>query len=444
MQGTPRMCKISNVIVGGQQYKQIWIPSYILWTLHAQDIYTWTFIDCGADINCINYGFAQRNRIPLKRLEKPLTVNNVDGSLNEAGTIRHLVILFIWMGGIIHEEKFYAIKCGKYNIILGLPWLNWVNNWINKHINIHKATDQMEEYNLATSNKPFTIRKAIQEPPTHPKLPPWEHEKEEPIYPDENFVNYVRGAQYVYTKGTNRFQMIGGKLRPLTVAKTSIASKLAQKVKETLITLPEEYAKFAEVFSEEASQKMPPSRPYNHPILLDETFAPKIGKVYLLSPNKQKPTDDFIEENLKMGKIRPSSLPQASSFFYMGKKDSGLRPCQDYRYVNEHTIKDAYPLPLISNLIDMVKDATIFTKFDIQSGYNNIRIKEGGQWKATFIMSKGLFEPTVMFFGLSNSPATFRRFMNDLFKDMITEDGWLSTVAQKTVPMFGHFVMFEL
>ena len=72
----------------------------------------------------------------------------------------------------------------------------------------------------------------------------------------------------------------------------------------------------------------------------------------------------------------------------------------------------------------MVKDTTIFTKFDIQSRYNNIRIKEGDQWKAAFITSKGLFKPTVMFFGLSNSPATFQRFMNDSFKDMIVE-GWL-------------------
>ena len=318
------------------------------------------------------------------------------------------------MGGIIHKEEFYAIKCGKDNIILGLPWLNRVNptiNWINKHVNIHKATDQTKEYNLATSSKPFTIRKAAQEQPTHPELLPWEHKKEEPIYLDENFVNYVRGAQYVYTKGTNRFQMIKGELRPLTIAKTSIASKLAQKVKETQVPLPEEYAKFAEVFSEEASQKMPPSRPHDHPILLDETFVPKIGKIYPLSPDKQKATNDFIKENLRTGKIRPSSSPQASLFFYVGKKDSGLRPCQDYQYINKHTIKDAYPLPLISDLIDMVKDATIFTK-------------EGDQWKAAFITSKGLFEPTVMFFGLSNSPAIFQRFMNDSFKDMIAK-GWL-------------------
>ena len=227
------------------------------------------------------------------------------------------------MGGIIHREEFYAIKCKKDKIILGLPWLNHINptiNWVNKHVDIHEATDQTEEYNLATATKHFTIRKATQEPPTHPKLLPWEHEKEEPIYPDENFVNYVRGAQYVYTKATNRFQMIIGKLRPLTIAKTSIASKLAQQTKETPVTLLEEYAEYAEVFSEEASQKMPPSRPYDHPILLDETFVPKIGKVYPLSPDEKKATDNFIKENLKTGKIRPSSSPQASSFFYVKKR----------------------------------------------------------------------------------------------------------------------------
>ena len=178
------------------------------------------------------------------------------------------------------------------------------------------------------------------------------------------------------------------------------------------------------VFSEEAFQKMPPRRAYNHPIELDETFKPRVGKVYPLSPDEQKATDDFVKENLRNGKIRPSMSPQASSFFYVGKKDEGIRPCQDYRYVNEHTIKDAYPLPLISDLIDKVKDAKLFTKFDIRSGYNNIRIKEGDEWKAAFITPKGLFEPTVMFFGLSNSPATFQRFMNDSFKDMIAE-GWL-------------------
>ena len=167
-----------------------------------------------------------------------------------------------------------------------------------------------------------------------------------------------------------------------------------------------------------------PLQPYDHEINLDESFTSKIGKIYPLSPNEKKATEDFLKENLAARKIRPSNSPQVSPFFFVKKKDEKLCPCQDYHYLNEHTTRNAYPLPLISDLVDKLKDARYFTKFDVRWGYNNVRIKDGHQWKAAFITHKGLFEPTVMFFGLCNSPATFQRFMNDSFQDMITE-GWL-------------------
>ena len=94
----------------------------------------------------------------------------------------------------------------------------------------------------------------------------------------------------------------------------------------------------------------------------------------------------------------------ASPFFFVGKKDGSLRPCQDYRYLNENTVKDAYPLPLISDLMGKLKGARIFSKLDLRNGYNNVRIKDGDQWKAAFKCEQGLFEPTVMFFRLCNSP----------------------------------------
>ncbi|KAI5115195.1 hypothetical protein M0805_006798 [Coniferiporia weirii] len=112
----------------------------------------------------------------------------------------------------------------------------------------------------------------------------------------------------------------------------------------------------------------------------------------------------------------------ASPFFFVGKKDNELRACQDYRALNEGTIKNAYPLPLISELMDKLKGAKYFTKLDLRSGYNNIRIKDGDQWKAAFKTPRGLFEPTVMFFGLCNSPATFQAFMDDTFCIVILED----------------------
>ena len=126
----------------------------------------------------------------------------------------------------------------------------------------------------------------------------------------------------------------------------------------------------------------------------------------------------------KTGKIHSSNSPQVSPFFCIKKKDGSFRPCQDYHYINKHMIHDIYPLPLISNLIDKLQGAKIFTKFDICWGYNNVHIKDGHQWKAAFITHKGLFELTIMFFGLTNSPTTFQWFMNDSFCDMITK-GWL-------------------
>jgi hypothetical protein len=82
----------------------------------------------------------------------------------------------------------------------------------------------------------------------------------------------------------------------------------------------------------------------------------------------------FIEEHLKKDFIQPSKSPQASGFFFVGKKDGTLRPCQDYRYINKWTVKNAYPLPLIPPLISKLCDAKYFTKMDIHSGYNNIHI----------------------------------------------------------------------
>ncbi|ESK82457.1 reverse transcriptase-rnase h-integrase [Moniliophthora roreri MCA 2997] len=114
----------------------------------------------------------------------------------------------------------------------------------------------------------------------------------------------------------------------------------------------------------------------------------------------------------------------ASPFFFIAKKEKGaLRPTQDYRELNKGTVKNAYPLPLISELLDKLKGATVFTKLDLRNGYNNVRIKDRDQWKAAFKTNRGLFEPTVMFFGLSNSPAIFQAFMNDILSDFIDE-GW--------------------
>ena len=133
---------------------------------------------------------------------------------------------------------------------------------------------------------------------------------------------------------------------------TTIKLAIATEKAKPKPSLPLEYTPYASVFLKEAMDHIPPSHPYDHEINLDKTFKSKISKVYSLSPEEQKVTEDFLDENLRTGKIHSSNSPQASPFFFVKKKDSGLCPCQDYRYINEHTVHDTYPLTLISDLID--------------------------------------------------------------------------------------------
>jgi len=94
---------------------------------------------------------------------------------------------------------------------------------------------------------------------------------------------------------------------------------------------------------------------------------------------------------------------------------------QNYQYINQWTIKNGYLLPLIADILDGVGKRKVFTKLDLRWGYNNIRIKEGDEWKAAFTMHIGAYEPTVMYFGLTNSPTTFQTMMNNLFRDLINQ-----------------------
>ena len=140
---------------------------------------------------------------------------------------------------------------------------------------------------------------------------------------------------------------------------------------------------------------------------------------YLLSREEREEVYEFIKEQLRKGYIRPLKSPQIALVFFIEKKDGKKRMAQDYQYLNEWTVKNNYSLLLISDIIKNMSTKKIFMKMDLRWGYNNIRIKEGDKWKAAFTIPKGLFEPTVMFFGLINSPVTFQMMMNKLLRDLI-------------------------
>ena len=190
--------------------------------------------------------------------------------------------------------------------------------------------------------------------------------------------------------------------------------------------IPLEYWCHAKVFSKQASQWLSQHTIWDHTIeLLPKAPSTLPRQLLPLMQEEKGEVHKFIAEHLKCGTIRESWGPYAANVFYVKKKDGKLRLIQDYRPVNKWTKKNCNVSPLIIEVVDWLSGCTLFTKFDVRWGYNNIRIKEGDEWKAAFLTHKGLFEPTVMFFRLTNSPATFQMMMNTIFHWEVAL-GWLS------------------
>ncbi len=165
---------------------------------------------------------------------------------------------------------------------------------------------------------------------------------------------------------------------------------------------------------EEAFTHLPPCKAWDHTIELHPDAKLPRGRTFPLSPTEQKELDKFLRENLANRHICPSKSPIGAPVFFIKKKEGSLHLVQDYWKLNEITIKNSYPLPLVSDILTRLCDMEWFTTLDLCWGFNNVRLKEGDEWKVAFSMNWGLFELLIMFFGLCNSPATFQTMMNNI------------------------------
>ncbi len=187
----------------------------------------------------------------------------------------------------------------------------------------------------------------------------------------------------------------------------------------SLVGVPEAYHDLRGVFSMSRASSLPPHRPYDCAMdLLPGTSLPK-GHLYSLSRPEREAMERCIRDSLVAGIIRPSSSPAGAGFFFMEKKDGLLRLCIDYRGLNDITVKNRYPLPLMSSAFELLQGSTIFTKLYLRSAYHIVRIREGDEWKTAFNTHTGYFEYLVMPFGLSNSLAVFQALVNDVLRDMV-------------------------
>ncbi|XDV19457.1 hypothetical protein PO909_024927 [Leuciscus waleckii] len=207
----------------------------------------------------------------------------------------------------------------------------------------------------------------------------------------------------------------------LVSACSVVSVPVLQEEAVDLSNVPVEYRDLREVFSKSRAASLPPHRPYDCAIDLLSGKSPPKGKIYSLSVPEREAMEKYISDSLASGFIQPSSSPAGAGFFFVGKKDGSLRPCIDYRGLNNITVKNTYPLPLMSSAFERLQGASIFTKLDLRNAYHLVRIRKGDEWKTAFNTPRGHFEYLVMPFGLSNSPAVFQALVNDVLRDMIDQ-----------------------
>ncbi|KAL0177569.1 hypothetical protein M9458_026463, partial [Cirrhinus mrigala] len=187
--------------------------------------------------------------------------------------------------------------------------------------------------------------------------------------------------------------------KPLPVFTTSVESPIEKRS----VQIPKIYSSYKDVFCPKRASQLPPHRPWDCAIdLVPDAPMPR-GKIY---PPWRR--------------VHPSSTsPAASSFFFVAKKDGGLWPCIDYRIINQGTIKFRYPLPLVPAALEQLRSARIFTKLDLRSAYNLVRIREGDEWKTAFVTPTGHYEYLVMPYGLVNAPSVFQNFIHEVLREFL-------------------------
>ena len=336
-------------------------------------------VDSGATENFMNLTYARWLKLPIHPLEKPRKIFNVDGTENKSGELKYYTDLEVQTGTTRSPLRFFLTDLGENKAILGYSWfaatqpkIDWKRGWIDSSqlpIILRAPNAKRARFTPRTINKP------------------------RPIMKDRYFIGKV------------------------TVGNTTT---------EERPNIPDQYQRHAKIFSEQESQRLPKHTIWDHAIeLLPGAPSTLPGRLLPLTQEEIAEAKKFVEEHLRRNTIRPSWSPYAANFFFVKKKDGKLRPVQDYRPLNKWTKKNRNVSPLIPSVVDRLAGCTLFTKFDIRWGYNNIRIKPGDEWKAAFLTPEGLFEPTVMFFGLTNSPATFQMMMNTIFRQPVML-GWFS------------------
>ena len=398
--------RISNVAIYGipieKEFTRTSAP--ILSVSIVQDQKT-EFTCALVDSGCEGYAFIDREYaksvgLALRSILRPFSLYGYDGEERDSRMVREYVRCDIKNGDHVDKNVvLYATPLSHYPIVLGDPWLKKHNPRTNWADGSWEFSDPYCLQNCNTTRHPTRQKTLVDVPKQY--IPELNH----------------RDIARVSLNACRAYARRGYQMGMVTIE--DIDAALQQEGDELEIQLPEALRDFVDVFSPKKADKLPPHRSYDHEIRLTSDKKLPFGRIYSMSREELQTLRNWLDENLKKGFIRPSSSPVTSPVLFVKKPGGGLRLCMDFRALNEISVKDRYPLPLIKETLNNLDGMKYFTKIDIISAFNNVRMKEGHEKFTAFLTRFGLFESLVMPFGLTGAPATFQRFINDALREYL-------------------------
>lgn len=434
-------------------------------------------IDCGCSpYGFIDENFAQSRNLPSTPLAQPRTLRLADGTI--AGTITHLSKFKHRMGTVEEEVALYRWPLDGPDIILGLPWLRKHNpdiDWTMGTLSINGETlaELQGSQPKCKSGTPDTLTPTPD--PTEPETTVEIRSLRAP-----NFLTFCKYQDVtVDSMSLSKFMVVTDALRSLhamslTDQRSSdetadatpsevlrsilvqddqldrdtlpprlrafhewiaeapwlrrvtdediekyLEGKTPPTMQEILAKLPPEYHDLVRAFEPKDAETLPPHRPFDHKIELLPGHTPPNSRARAMSPNELLAVRKYIDEHLDKGFIRASTSSAAAPILLAKKPGGGIRICVDYRGLNNVTVKNRYPIPLIRETLDALCSAKIFTKLDVVAAFNRLRIAPGDEWKTAFITRFGLFECLVANFGMTGAPSSFQHYINHTLFDIL-------------------------
>ena len=325
------------------------------------EVETTALLDTGSSVSLIDQEFAYEQGA-LECYDVPLWLSFADGTMDKKRKLTKSTTVGLHARGLhtmgMEDTKFYLTKIGPTPIILGMDWLT------KNRVHIDCASRQCTIGEL------------------------------DGLQPDSGD---------------------GDEPQPNGCERPQPADETTSAVQDRI---PAVLRPYAEIFTDRQATALPPHRTGDMAIELQPGAMPPLARLRPQSAQQAEATRVYIQDMLDKQFIRPSKSPCGANLIFVKQKDK-MRPCVDYRGLNDITISNRYPLPRIDDMLSRLGKAVVFTKLDLKGAFNLVRIREGDEWKTAFRTQNGMFEFRVMPFGLKNAPAVFQAFVNSIFSDML-------------------------